>query len=81
MRALAGIRPMGRPRHMSAHRWGAAHVVNPLGTAAVSDAEGRFAACGDYCLGNGLENAVMSGLAAADAVMQFLVRAPGPRAQ
>jgi predicted NAD/FAD-dependent oxidoreductase len=31
----------------------------------------RLAACGDFCLGAGVENAVLSGTAAADAVRQF----------
>jgi predicted NAD/FAD-dependent oxidoreductase len=30
---------------------------------------------GDYCLGAGVENAVKSGLAAADAVMMMLTKA------
>ena len=36
--------------------------------------DARFAACGDFCLGTGVENAVLSGLAAADALEQMFVR-------
>lgn len=65
---------MGRPRHLSAHRWGSSRVVNPLGTPTVADDDARFAACGDFCLGTGVENAVLSGLAAADALEGMFVR-------
>ncbi len=67
-----GIRPLNRPKYLSAHRWGSAYVTQPLGVPAVWEAEGRWAACGDFCLGPGVEHAATSGAAAAEAVAGML---------
>ncbi|KAG2496040.1 hypothetical protein HYH03_005961 [Edaphochlamys debaryana] len=72
LRAAMGIRPLNRPKYLSAHRWGSAYVTNPLGQPAVSDVDSRWAACGDFCLGAGVESAAISGASAADAVANML---------
>lgn len=53
---------------MAAHRWGSAYVTAPLGQPCMHQPEARFAAAGDFCLGAGVENALASGLAAAEAL-------------
>lgn len=53
---------------MQLHRWGAALPAQPLGESCLTVPSVNFAACGDFCLGGGIENAALSGLAAADAI-------------
>jgi hypothetical protein len=72
-----GIRPLNKPKFLSAHRWAAAYTANPLGQACVAEPGERWAAAGDFCLGPGLQAAVESGAAAAEAVAAML-RLPPP---
>ncbi|PNW83389.1 hypothetical protein CHLRE_05g245150v5 [Chlamydomonas reinhardtii] len=72
LRAAMGIRPLNRPKYLSAHRWGSAFTSTPLGVPAVWEADGRWAAAGDFCNGAGVEQALTSGAAAAEAVAGML---------
>ncbi|KAG2445050.1 hypothetical protein HYH02_008918 [Chlamydomonas schloesseri] len=72
LRAAMGIRPLNRPKYLSAHRWGSAFTTTPLGVPAVWEADGRWAAAGDFCNGAGVEHALTSGAAAAEAVAGML---------
>jgi predicted NAD/FAD-dependent oxidoreductase len=54
------------------HRWGSALPAQPFGSPCLTAESALLAACGDFCLGAGVENAVMSGKAAADIVHSLL---------
>lgn len=56
------------PVHLSAHRWPFACADPPLAAGALADHDRHLVACGDWCAGNRIEAAFLSGLAAADAV-------------
>ena len=56
---------------MQAHRWGSAFPAKPLGNACLTVPSANFTACGDFCLGAGVENAALSGLAAANSVLDI----------
>lgn len=63
-----------RPDVLVAHRWGSAYTTPPLGQPCLSVPAAHFVACGDFCLGPGVETAALSGLAAAEAVVSALGR-------
>ncbi|MGN7293778.1 NAD(P)/FAD-dependent oxidoreductase [Rhizobium sp. SAFR-030] len=44
------------------HRWRFANVAEPLGRPFLIDTDRRIAACGDWCIGNRVEAAFLSGL-------------------
>lgn len=50
------------------HRWRYANVARPLGQPFLLDAGRQIAACGDWCLGNRVEAAFLSGTALAEAL-------------
>jgi renalase len=56
------------PVHLSAHRWRYACADPALGIGALADDTSRLVVCGDWCLGNRVEAAFLSGLAAAQRV-------------
>jgi predicted NAD/FAD-dependent oxidoreductase len=56
------------PVHLSAHRWRHACGHPPAHHGALVDAELRLVACGDWCAGNRVEGAFLSGVAAAGAL-------------
>jgi hypothetical protein len=58
--------PLPRPVHLSAHRWRHACPDPGLGVGALVDGERGLIACGDWCVGNRVEAAFLSGLAASD---------------
>ena len=58
-----GVTPV-EPRFAKALRWRAAHTTAPLGEACLFDASLKLAVCGDWCLGDGVEAAFLSGCAA-----------------
>lgn len=64
MEAFHDLIPNGLPRafYASAHRWRLASVDPPLAVGAIH--RGRITLCGDWCLGNRIEDAYLSGLAA-----------------
>lgn len=54
------------------HRWGSAFPAQPFGSPCLTADSAQLAACGDFCLGAGVENAVLSGRAAAEAMISML---------
>lgn len=72
-----GVEPK-KPVHAVAHRWRYATPKEHLDTGFLHDEEGQLFACGDWCLGNRVEAAFLSGTAAAGAVMRsvFIAREP-----
>jgi renalase len=53
------------PVYLGAHRWRLACADPPLAVEALADADRRLYAAGDWCAGNRVEGAFLSGLAAA----------------
>ena len=70
MEAFHDLIPNGLPRafYGSAHCWRHATVDPPLAVGAIHDAESRITLCGDWCLGTRIEDAYLSGLAAAESI-------------
>lgn len=64
--------PMPRPSHLSAHRWRYARAAAPLHVRALTDARLRLAVAGDWCAGNRVEGAWLSGREAATAIIALL---------
>lgn len=60
---------------LQVHRWGAAFPAKPFGSPCLKADTARLAACGDFCMGGGIENAVLSGQAAAEAMCEMLAGA------
>ncbi len=61
-----------KPDHIDTHRWRYARAENPLDVGALVDTENRLAACGDWCLGNRVEDAFLSGLEVARQIGKLL---------
>jgi predicted NAD/FAD-dependent oxidoreductase len=57
------------PVHIDAHRWRYALPPEPLDTGVLWEAGRRLAVCGDWCHGARIEGAYLSGLAAAERVL------------
>lgn len=55
-----------------AHRWRYARVVRPLRQPCLADRSGRMVVCGDGCTGARVEDAFLSGQAAASAILDGL---------
>jgi predicted NAD/FAD-dependent oxidoreductase len=55
--------PLPPIRHASAHRWRYARARTPLNEPYLLDETLRLGVCGDWCLGDRLEDAYVSGLA------------------
>ena len=66
MEAFHDLVPTGLSRAFcaTAHRWRLASVDPPLAVGAIHHEESRITLCGDWCLGNRIEDAFLSGLAA-----------------
>ena len=58
------------PVYLHAQRWGSAFKATTLEEPCLWDRSLRLAACGDFCRQSDLEGAILSGLAAADAIME-----------
>ena len=56
------------PVHLSAHRWRYACADPALAVGALADDDARLVVCGDWCLGNRVEAAFLSGRAAAERI-------------
>jgi predicted NAD/FAD-dependent oxidoreductase len=56
------------PAYAKVHRWRWARTEKPLGTSHLWDSPARIGVCGDWCLGNRVEDAFVSGLELALAV-------------
>lgn len=67
MEAFHDLIPKGLPRafYATTHRWRDAAADPPLAVGAIHDQPSRVTLCGDWCLGNRIEDAFLSGLAAA----------------
>ena len=61
--------------YMAAHLWLYARVINPLDTGALWDPEAGLGLCGDWCLGDGIEHAFLSGRAVASRILGHLADA------
>ena len=58
--------PLPLPLHLSAHRWRDAYADPALNVGALADRDARLVVCGDWCAGNRVEGAYLSGRAAAE---------------
>ena len=67
MEAFEDLIPAGLPRafYATVHRWRHATADPPLAIGAIHDQESRITLCGDWCLGSRIEDAFLSGTAAA----------------
>ena len=70
MEAFEDLIRAGLPRafYATVHRWRYATADPPLALGALHDADYRITLCGDWCLGSRIEDAFLSGLAAADQI-------------
>lgn len=68
MEAFEDLIAKGLPRafYATVHRWRYATADPPLAVGAVHDDQSRITLCGDWCLGSRLEDAFLSGLSAAE---------------
>jgi hypothetical protein len=64
---VTGIR--AEPSHVDSHRWMYAKTVKPLGSSHLWNAKKGLGVCGDWCLGHRVEDAFVSGLELALAVV------------
>ena len=64
---ITGIR--AEPAHVDSQRWLYAKTVKPLGKSHLWDAKAGLGVCGDWCLGHRVEDAYVSGLELALAVL------------
>lgn len=64
---VTGIR--AEPAHIDTQRWLYAQTTQPLGKSHLWDARAGLGVCGDWCLGHRVENAFVSGLELALAVV------------
>ena len=67
MEAFEDLVRAGLPRafYATVHRWRHAAADSPLAVGAIHDPESRITLCGDWCSGSRIEDAYLSGLAAA----------------
>ncbi len=62
-------KPLPAKKFVKAHRWRYALAVNPLESGYLFDAKKRIGYCGDWCAGNRVEGAYLSGIAMAERIM------------
>jgi renalase len=67
MEAFEDLVRAGLPRafYATVHRWRYATADPPLAVGAIHDRDARITVCGDWCMGSRIEDAFLSGLAAA----------------
>ena len=63
--------PSRVPDHVAAHRWRYSIPAHIAGEDCLSDAAQRLVACGDWCRGTRVEDAFLSGMAAAGQVLAW----------
>jgi len=70
MEAFDDLIPAGLPKafYATVHRWRYATADPPLAVGAISDPSSGVIVCGDWCRGARIEDAFLSGLAAADLI-------------
>jgi renalase len=70
MEAFEDLVPAGLPRafYAAVHRWRPATADPPLAIGAIHDPGSRITLCGDWCAGFRIEDAYLSGIAAAEIV-------------
>ena len=59
------------PTYLRAQRWASAFKADPLGDPCLTEPGLRLAACGDFCLSSSAEGAILSGIAAAEALAEL----------
>jgi len=62
--------PLPETLYAAAHRWRYARTILPLGEACLPIHDGDVMLAGDWCLGNRIESAFLSGRAAAEALLR-----------
>lgn len=70
-----GDQPLPPPLRARAHRWRYARVTQPVGVESLLNPALGLAACGDWCRGNRVEDAWLSGRHAAQTLLSSLRRA------
>ncbi|SMC73238.1 FAD-dependent oxidoreductase [Rhizobium sp. RU36D] len=65
---VVDIPGLSQPENVTIHRWRYANVSKPLDRPFILDRERGLAACGDWCIGNRVEAAFVSGLELAHAL-------------
>jgi len=70
---LCCLQALPQPAYLHAQRWGRGFNQRPLGVACLAAPKQRFVACGDFCLGPLVEDAWLSGRAAADKIAAALL--------
>jgi predicted NAD/FAD-dependent oxidoreductase len=70
MKAI-GSDSIPKPSFAAVQRWGAGFLSKPLHKPFLAAPGSRLVACGDFCLGSTAENAMQSGLAAADMIREW----------
>lgn len=73
--AAQALVPELDPIDSSAHRWRYARVTRPLGTPSLYEPVQRLGLCGDALLGDGVENALLSGMSMAGRLLTAMVAA------
>ncbi|MGH9221562.1 MAG: NAD(P)/FAD-dependent oxidoreductase [Vicinamibacterales bacterium] len=76
MEAFEDLVRAGLPRafYATVHRWRYATADPPLAVGAIHDRDARITLCGDWCSGSRIEDAFLSGLAAADQISRSVNR-------
>jgi predicted NAD/FAD-dependent oxidoreductase len=69
---VLGVEDAPEPCFSAVQRWGAGFVKKPIGEVAIASTDHNIVGCGDFCLGSTAENAMISGLRAADIVTTML---------
>ncbi|MDO1582207.1 NAD(P)/FAD-dependent oxidoreductase [Rhizobium oryzicola] len=64
--------PLASAMNVALHRWRYASVEQPLGEAFLLDEDRQLAACGDWCMGNRVEAAFISGHRLGDALTSII---------
>jgi predicted NAD/FAD-dependent oxidoreductase len=72
LRRVLGVDGLPVVNEVQAHRWRYASTASPLAEPCLSDLPSTLAVCGDWCLGSLVEDAFLSGSAAANQILRAL---------